>query len=661
MTPGRRRLWIKTIGGSVDVCRVSGSTADVAATNDGVYAFFRRARWLNILGQGGASISVVALAWDTADRPRLLLYLAIHQVLLIAMGVSFVSRWTTSRLDSGIPRFAPIGLVIAQGWCGSALLLDLESAESRLFALQAMIVMFACAAGTMVTLGPIKRLSRLALVSLLGPGTLACFIVGHYPLALGTVFFLAVVGVVGVSELDQTFHELIRLRVESNRAASQAGHAARHDPLTGLVNRAGIAEVFETGADRFEALLYIDLDRFKQVNDQAGHGAGDELLQRVGQRLRQLSLPGDLVGRLGGDEFVMLIEAGHGENRGYDTAKAIVGSLEEPFGLRSGRHRVSASVGIAEIRRGASLPGTIRRADAAMFEAKNAGRGQALWFTDELENELRRTVEIEHELHRILAADAVEVFGQPIFSLEAGEIVVVELLSRPQFRPGLEISPQRFIEVAERLGMVDELTRIVLRRAATALVEWRTHPDLQSVKVAVNVSASSLTEWLVDEVDALAVEFGIEPSGLLFEVTESLLVSEVEQSSETLAHLRQMGITVALDDFGTGYSSLTEMLRLPLSYVKIDKSLVQGVGTSEFELMGAIVDIAVKLGHETVAEGVETLEQLYAAGAAGASLIQGNLLAAAAPLAQVEAALGALARALPFPIAAGQDRVGSTG
>lgn len=355
---------------------------DVDKYRDGFFEFFARARWQNIVGQSGASITGVAFGWAYADHGRLIAYLVIHQLLVLVMAVTFTSRWTTRRLDSnGIPRFATRSLLLTQGFCGSLMWLDLEASRSPVFALSSLIVMYACAAGTMVTLGPLQRLARLALMSLLLPGAVAALWVGHWVLGLGTFFFLAVVAVVGVTEMSRSYRELIDLRVQSQRFADEMKARAHHDSLTGLLNRNGLAEAFEQSASAYRAALYIDLDHFKQVNDKAGHLAGDELLQRVAQRLTNRLSADAQIARLGGDEFFVLTVE-HDEDTLRSLPAELIEAIEAPYRLRRGTHSISASIGVALIEPGDSLETAVHRSDQALLTAKAKGRGAALFSTE---------------------------------------------------------------------------------------------------------------------------------------------------------------------------------------------------------------------------------------------------------------------------------------
>jgi diguanylate cyclase (GGDEF)-like protein len=600
--------------------------------------FFRRARAPNIIGHFGASIVTVALCWPYADPARLIAWLITHQVSILLMLFCFTSRWTTSRLNRhGIPRFATFAQVLAMTTCGSVMLVDIQASENIAFTLSALIVTYAVAAGAMITLGPIEKLARYSLFGLLLPGTLVSLYVGHIVIGSGTLFFLAVVAMAGVSEMNIAYQELMALRANSVKAAADSKFLACHDSLTGLFSRIGIAEAFISSDCDFRSAMFIDLDRFKQVNDQAGHQTGDLLLIEVANRLKTAIPSGAIAGRLGGDEFLILQQASESDYL-REFSRKIVGLLEAPFEIRDATYSISASVGISIIEKDATLEEFFYESDNAMYQAKREQRGSVVIFTDNLKQQIQLRTALENELRSIVDRNEFPVLGQPVYDLETGRIRAVELLARPQLTDGTLPSPSMFIPLLEEMGLIHEATRILLRQATEIKAAWQGNPDLCDVAIAINISPRSLAcDWLITDVCEQMIRNGLHPGDLIFEITEHALISDVHQSEITLQALCELGITIALDDFGTGYSSLDRLLRMPISYVKIDKSIVQKIGSCDrnARLMQAIVEVAKSLGQEIVAEGIETESQLSAVRLAGVVCGQGYYLAKPLPLDQL--------------------------
>ena len=592
--------------------------------------FFRRARAQNIIGESGASIVTAALCWPYADSTRLLIWLIAHQLSIAVMALCFMSRWTTRRLtEDGLPRFALPSMVVTMALCGSVMLVDIHASRNITFTLAAMLVVYAVAAGSMITLGPIERLARCSLFALLLPGTLACFLVGHYVIGTATLFFLAVIALAGISEMSTAYQELVGLRAESARAAEQSKLLAYHDSLTGLFSRTGIAEEFTSSGQVYRSAMFIDLDRFKQVNDRAGHQTGDLILIDVARRLKEMIPDGAIAGRLGGDEFLIL-QSEHDRECLSRFATRIIEILELPFVVNEGTWSISASIGVSIIEDNASLESFFYESDNAMYQAKREGRGNAVFFTDGLRDRIQSRTALENELRAIIENDEFPVLAQPIFDLTTHRIRAVELLARPVLTDGTRPSPTEFIPLLEDLGLIHEATRILLRQAARLKADWQQNRILHKVSIAINISPPSLaSDWLVTDVCEQVVRNGLHPGDLIFEITEHALITDMDHSEVTLRALREMGITIALDDFGTGYSSLNRLLKMPLSYVKIDKSIVQKIGSCERNkrLMRAIVEVASSLGHDIVAEGIETESQLLAVGMSGVSCGQGFHLA----------------------------------
>ena len=413
---------------------------------------------------------------------------------------------------------------------------------------------------------------------------------------------------------------------------------ALHDPLTGLPNRAlladRIAQAIARGL-RMEGrvtVLFLDVDLFKVVNDSLGHAAGDRILVELSRRLRQIVRPGDTLARFGGDEFVIVCE-----DVPEDEVSALVdramNALADPFDYEGRAVTISASIGIAVAGDATDADTLVRDADAAMYRAKSAGRNQAVVFDQGMHEEAAARLEAESGLRRALDQGELRVYYQPVIDMDTQLTVGFEALVRwrhPQL--GL-LSPDQFIAVAEETGLIVPLGAWVLKRALAETAHWRaTLPGAEDLWIAVNLSARQLraTHLLPMLADALA-SVGLPPSAVRLEITESVVMDEIGRTIDVLTAIRDLGISLAVDDFGTGYSSLSYLKRLPVSTIKIDRSFVEGLGDTDASaaaLVDAIISMARALDLEVVAEGVETFGQMQILRQLGAGLGQGYVWSA---------------------------------
>ncbi|MGY1807663.1 EAL domain-containing protein [Blastococcus sp. SYSU D00669] len=423
-------------------------------------------------------------------------------------------------------------------------------------------------------------------------------------------------------------------------------HRAGHDPLTGLPNRSFLQEQLQPpGSFRPGVLFFIDLDRFKDVNDHFGHAAGDEVLVQFAQRLRALARADDLVARLGGDEFALVTSARLTHSQAEDLAQRILLAADAPLVVRSGDGTeelvtIGASVGIAHApaadhgRPGDAFDVLLSEADTAMYRAKSLGRGRAAAFVPELLEDREATEEVRarHQLERRLRV-AVETGQlrlqyQPVVSLPSGRTTGVEALARWHDDELGWIPPDRFVPLAERTGLIVDLGRWVLRTACVAAAGWPATVSGASPTVAVNVSPVQLAQrGFVDEVVAALELSGLEPQRLCLEITETAAITDLAATAARLDELRRLGVRLALDDFGAGHSSLTLLRRLPVDLVKIDRSFVEPVATDTADavLVRLVIEAAHSLGKRVCAEGVETLEQAQQLVAMGCDSAQGWL------------------------------------
>ena len=462
---------------------------------------------------------------------------------------------------------------------------------------------------------------------------------------------------VGVVELG-TDVSLVRMakRFEITREALEAAleenqerleHQAMHDPLTGLANRALLIDRLVQALRATQrrttrsAVLFLDLDYFKSVNDAAGHSAGDQLLVAVAERLKEVVRPTDTVARLGGDEFIVMCDdLTDPELEGVAVAERIASRLAEPFNLAGNEIYVAASVGVAPSAQGDNAEELIERADQAMYRAKQLGRGRIEVYHPDLNKETSRQAEVSHALHQALPGKQLHVAYQPVLDLSAQRIVVREALLRWEHPQLGKVSPVEFIPLAEQTGLITGIGRWVLGQACRDCAAWQ-HAGSPEVGVAVNVSGRQLetSQFEEDVAEALEVS-GLAPSSLTLEITETLLMAGRAEARAMLERLRGLGVRIAIDDFGTGYSSLSWLARLPLDILKVDRSFIASLGLIEREsaIVRAMIHLAHTLGLSVVAEGVETDFQLEELTSLGCDEAQGFLLGQPESLADPETA-----------------------
>jgi diguanylate cyclase (GGDEF)-like protein len=433
----------------------------------------------------------------------------------------------------------------------------------------------------------------------------------------------------------------------------QLAHQATHDDLTGLANRASLVAELDRAAARAErsgqgfGLLFIDLDRFKAVNDTLGHRVGDVVLQRVAQRLLQATRDTDLVARNGGDEFVVLAEEAGDVTVVARLAERVQDALSVPVDFEDDAIPVSASIGVAWLEPGD--PHTLdqlRDADVAMYHAKSAGPGQIRIFDDDMRLAVEQRFDLERELRRAVGVGALDACIQPVLDLRTGQVVGGELLCRWTTEDGREVPPEAFIEVAEDSTLVIEIGRWMLDRAGRVLGDWAQDPShgLADLHLSVNLSGRHVDHpGVVEDVTDLWDRWSIEPSKLIVEITETSLLKDLDEAAATLEQLRQAGVTICVDDFGVGYASLRYLRELPVGLVKIDRSIVSGFGRvdSDTVIVTMLSRLADVLDIRIVAEGIETEEQRERLTEIGCHFAQGYLFAKGMP---VEAFPGWLAR-----------------
>jgi diguanylate cyclase (GGDEF)-like protein/PAS domain S-box-containing protein len=417
---------------------------------------------------------------------------------------------------------------------------------------------------------------------------------------------------------------------------NQLVHQAYHDPLTGLANRALFRQKVEQALvaaggqpDRL-AVLFIDLDGFKAVNDVQGHAVGDELLKHVAARLMRCVRGDSCVARLGGDEFAVLLTGTAIGDSAVEVARRITGSLAAPVQVGGERAHVRSSTGIAVAAADDDAEALLRNADLAMYRAKAAREGGWVRYQPAMHDAVRERAELEQELRNAVAGRELALVYQPIRDLRDGRIVGAEALMRWYHPRRGVVPPDEFLALAEETGMMAGIGAWVLQEACAAAAEWqRALPPGQTFTVAVNVSGRQLDGGTVETVAEALRTTGLRPSNLVLEMTEKVLMSRTAEAVELLTRLKQLGVSIAVDDFGTGYSSLSYLSRYPVDLLKIDRSFTEQVTrrTPGAELARTIVQLGHSLGLRTVAEGVETAAQLAAVRDIGCDLAQGYFFA----------------------------------
>jgi diguanylate cyclase (GGDEF)-like protein len=426
--------------------------------------------------------------------------------------------------------------------------------------------------------------------------------------------------------------------LDSVRLVERLRHEAAHDNLTGLANWSGLRTRVDDAIAHSGpvALLLMDLDRFKDVNDTLGHHNGDVLLVELSRRLTEHRGHGDVVGRLGGDEFAVVLTDGGGAGDATRLARELLALTAQPVVLDGVRIEMAASIGIAVYpEHGLNADALLQRADVAMYEAKAAHTGVAVYQPSEDHVSARRLV-LAGELRRAIDEATLWAAYQPKVSLEDGRVTGAEALLRWEHRELGFVSPDEFITLAERTGLIVPLTAYVLDVALRQCAQWAV--DGLDIGIAVNVSARNLLDSdLPDEIGALLIRHGVEPRRLTLEVTESSVMADPARALDVLDRLSGIGLRLSVDDFGTGYSSLTYLKRLPVDEVKIDKSFVIRMATDEQDaaIVRSIIDLAGSLGLAVVAEGVEDTASWQLLADLGCDVVQGYALCRPVPAAEV--------------------------
>jgi diguanylate cyclase (GGDEF)-like protein len=432
---------------------------------------------------------------------------------------------------------------------------------------------------------------------------------------------------------------------ERRNAEARISHLARYDELTALPNRVNFRDEIgrllaaQQDAELLSALLFVDLDQFKQVNDTLGHPCGDQLLCAVADRLREMLRPEDFVARFGGDEFVVFQQNLNSPEDAASLARRVVDRLSEPYKIDNHLVEIGASVGIAVTAPGISADTLLKNADMALYRAKADGRGTFCFFREELAQTVEARRILELDLRKALANEEFELFYQPLVNLKSGKLTTCEALLRWNHPVRGTVSPIEIIPVAEDMGLIVDLGRWILRKACMECMQWP-----EGVSVAVNFSPQQFHQRdVLSEVRYALGVSGLPAQRLEIEITESSLLRNTQLTHDVLSQLHALGVRISLDDFGTGYSSLSYLHNFPLQKVKIDRSFLEGIDTDRpLMLLRGVARLSADLGMSVVVEGIETNEQLELISADGTiTEAQGYLFSRPVPAVRIRHLLNA--------------------
>jgi diguanylate cyclase (GGDEF)-like protein len=470
-------------------------------------------------------------------------------------------------------------------------------------------------------------------------------------LTIAIIALLIIAASISASMADKKLqgkeHDLRRVNAllsQLDQARMSLQQVAHYDPLTNLINRRGFNQTFaeklieHSASNHMLAVMFLDVDHFKRINDSLGHDAGDELLKAIAGRISSATRTEDVVSRFGGDEFCILISL-HNYEEAEHLANRVMQKMKEPIALAGRNMVMTTSIGISVFPQdGLTCDELLKHADLALYQSKGNGRNRLHFFSSNLKTKATLELQLEEELRNaLLANQGLQVFYQPIVDLSTGHVAKLEALVRWQHPQHGLLTPDRFIEIAETNGLIADLDNWVMRRACRDLGRL-TGDGLENLMIAVNCSALNLTrDDLIDDIQSALKQTTVPARRLELEVTENALMGNISNTIGLLKQIRCLGVSLSIDDFGTGYSSLAYLKRLPLDTVKIDRSFIMDIpgSTQDMEIVQAIIVMAHTLHLKVVTEGVETIQQKEFLKKFGCDYIQGYLISRPQPLDQL--------------------------
>jgi len=602
------------------------------------YTEFVKSRALFCFLVSLAAPSVAVYIAGIVDNRNLFIWVLVCSVLSAVFLYTCYGKYPNSNITKhGIPKGMFSAGMTTSFVIGCVFWVDISAASIELAQI-ASITVLAAIATRAVLFGALTQFVRWTICSISLPGTVALAVYSEFdtiPVAL--ISFAVLFGFYFPLRQRNRLLEVVRLREEAWNKARSSALKAKHDHLTGLLNRLGVLSALKSEpSSRVESLLFVDLDRFKDVNDRLGHGIGDQVLISVARRIDETVGNSGLVARLGGDEFLIVVTSDIDEEYLSDL---IIQNLEEPFKVVDDEVHISASIGISLSKnRGEQITQMLQHSDYALYQAKQTGRGRAVVFTDEIAEQRTQHARDQENLRRAVRSNSLEFWGQPIYEVNTGEVESVELLAR-WFSNGAYIPPDKFIPIAEDIGLIDQITLKAFDTFTDCVERWKNIPGLKNAKVSINVSPISFERGsLLQSLKGRTDETDADLSKLIVEITEGVMLKDAKRISAELAQICDLGVSIAIDDFGTGYSSMSQIFDLPISKVKIDKSLVDQIfeDTNRQEMIKTVVNMVESLGKFSVAEGVETVEQLEVLKDLRIKYVQGFLLCKPMPLDELE-------------------------
>ncbi|MCO7517645.1 EAL domain-containing protein [Pseudomonas guariconensis] len=607
------------------------------------------------------------LAMNTLDRSAMRPRHYLQAALFIGLGITLMHYVGMAALQASAQQYYQAGLVVASlGIAIATSLLALLMARYFSNGAGTLHLVLKYGASLLMAAGIVAtHFTGMAAMTLVIPADTALRLPSvdnslQLGLTLASITLLICGGSISAALSDKKLQskerDLRRVNVllsQLDQARVSLQQAAHYDALTNLVNRRGFNQVFaerlveHSANDGMLAVMFLDIDHFKRINDSLGHAAGDELLKVIADHIKAATRNQDLVARFGGDEFCIVTSL-NSRDEARHLAQRIMQRMKEPIDLGGRRMVMTTSIGISIFPDdGRTAEELLKNADLALYQSKGCGRNSLNFFDNGLKTRATLELQLEEELRLALLEECgLCVHYQPIFDLHNGQVAKLEALVRWQHPQHGLLAPDRFIGIAETNGLIVDLDLWVLRRACEDLARLNRH-GYGALKVTVNCSAVTLgREELASEVEMALFQAGLTPRQLELEVTENALMGDIQRTVSLLKRIRAQGVALSIDDFGTGYSSLAYLKRLPLDVLKIDRSFIQDVPGSQKdrEIVQAIIIMAHTLHLQVVCEGVETVEQHEFLAAHGCDFLQGYLLSRPVPLAELRPILERLDR-----------------